>query len=80
MIHDSHAAGLAELNFSEDNNDAIYLSLNHNLGSAVFMAGKVFQGNNYSSTFEHMTLVENGRQCYCGKKGVLKLIVMKMLY
>ena len=69
MIHDSHAAGLAELNFSEDNNDAIYLSLNHNLGSAVFMAGKVFQGNNYSSTFEHMTLVENGRQCYCGKKG-----------
>ena len=35
----------------------------------VFMAGKVFQGNNYSSTFEHMTLVENGRQCYCGKKG-----------
>ena len=36
------------------------------------MQGKVFQGNHYSSTIEHMTLVENGRACYCGKRGCLE--------
>lgn len=69
MIHDSQAAGLAELSISEDINDAIYISLNHNLGSAIFVNGEVFKGNNYNSTIEHMTLVEDGKECYCGKRG-----------
>lgn len=50
--------------------NAIYLSLNHTLGGAFCIDGKLFRGQNQKAgEFGHMILVPGGRKCYCGKSG-----------
>lgn len=66
--NDANAAMLAE--DTELYSDAIYLSLNHTLGGAFCIDGKLFRGNNEKAgEFGHMVLVPDGRKCYCGKAG-----------
>lgn len=66
--NDANAAMLAEN--PQHYSDAIYLSLNHTLGGAFCIAGKLFRGKNQKSgEFGHMILVPGGRRCYCGKSG-----------
>lgn len=73
LIHDAMAAAFAELWFRSDISDAVYLSLNRNLGGAVILNGTIYQGTSLiSGTFEHMCLVPHGRSCYCGKKGCVE--------
>lgn len=72
LVHDSEAAAFAELWYQNDTEDALYVSLNRYLGSALLINGTIYRGkNSRSGTIEHMCLVENGRDCYCGKKGCL---------
>lgn len=66
--NDANAAMMAEDIHKYQN--AVYLSLNHTLGGAFCMGGKLFRGQNQKSgEFGHMTLVPNGMRCYCGKLG-----------
>lgn len=66
--NDANAAMLAEN--PQHYSDAIYLSLNHTLGGAFCIDGKLFRGKNQKSgEFGHMILVPGGRKCYCGKSG-----------
>lgn len=66
--NDANAAMLAEDLHKYKN--AIYLSLNHTLGGAFCIDGKIFPGQNQKAgEFGHMILVPGGRNCYCGKKG-----------
>lgn len=66
--NDANAAMLAE--HTDTYRDAIYLSLNHTLGGAFCIDGKLFRGKNQKAgEFGHMILVPGGRQCYCGKMG-----------
>lgn len=70
LIHDAEAAAIAELWHFSDINNAIFLSLNPNLGSAIIVNGNVIHGNNSSSgVLEHLLLHSNGEKCYCGKSG-----------
>ena len=71
LVHDTEAAAIAEDWYVHGSDlNAIYLSLNHNLGSARIIGGKVVHTDNLSSgTIEHMTLYPRGKVCYCGKKG-----------
>lgn len=68
FVNDANAAMM-----SEDLNqykNAIYLSLNHTLGGAFCIDGKLVEGENHrAGEFGHMILVPEGRRCYCGKKG-----------
>lgn len=51
-------------------NNAIYLSLNHTLGGAFCIDGKLFRGQNQKAgEFGHMILIPGGDRCYCGKQG-----------
>ena len=73
FIHDSKASASAELWFSKNVSNAIYLSLNRNLGGAVILNGEVQSENgSISGTFEHMCVNPHGDLCYCGKKGCLE--------
>lgn len=66
--NDANAAMLAEN--TQKLGNAVYLSLNHTLGGAVCINGRLFSGQNRKAgEVGHMLLVPGGRQCYCGKCG-----------
>lgn len=70
FIHDAECASVSELWENPEINDAIYLSLGQHLGGAVIINGELQNGiTGKTGTFEHMTLIPDGRECYCGRKG-----------
>lgn len=72
LFHDSEAAAGAELWFSPETTDALYLGLNNHLNGALITNGKIHVGKEFSGGLvEHMILYPGGRECYCGKKGCL---------
>lgn len=73
FIHDAECAAELELWKNPDLKDAIYLSLGVHLGGAIIMQGKIQRGHTgRTGTVEHMTLVEGGLPCYCGKLGCME--------
>lgn len=73
LIHDSEAAAYAELWFSKNITDAIYVSLSKNLGGAVVINSALYKGQGIGSgLIEHMVIKPGGLQCYCGKNGCLE--------
>lgn len=66
--NDANAAMFAE-NIQENQN-ALYLSLNRTLGGAFCINGQLFRGRNQKAAeFGHMILVPGEKKCYCGKIG-----------
>lgn len=73
LFHDSEMPALAELWFTRMKDNAFYLSLSRNLGSAMLIGGSLYQGRDErSSDAEHMTLIPGGLPCYCGRKGCME--------
>lgn len=73
FVHDSECAAYLELWRDPALTDAVYLSLGRHLGGAVIAGGELRSGRSgRTGTFEHMTLVEGGAQCYCGKHGCME--------
>ena len=72
MIHDSDAAAMAELWFDHSLTDAVCVYLEMRPGGAVIVDGQLYQGPNLcNGTIEHMTLVPDGGECYCGQRGCM---------
>lgn len=70
LVHDSKAAAFAESFFRPDRENACYLFLNRNLGSALILNHAVYSGRSArGQTAEHSCLVPGGRLCYCGRRG-----------
>lgn len=73
FIHDAECAAELELWRNPKLTDVIYLSLGVHLGGAIIMRGQIQRGRTgRTGTVEHMTLVEGGRPCYCGKLGCME--------
>lgn len=73
LIHDAECAAELELWRNPELTDVIYLSLGVHLGGAIIMHGQIQRGRTgRTGTVEHMTLVEGGRPCYCGKLGCME--------
>lgn len=73
FFHDSECAALVDLWHNSDIQNAVYLSLGHHLGGAVILNGEIHKGRTgRTGTFEHMTLIPDGKECYCGKKGCME--------
>lgn len=73
FIHDAECAAELELWRHSELTDAIYLSLGTHLGGAIIADGRIQRGRTgRTGIFEHMTLEEGGRQCYCGKQGCVE--------
>ncbi len=70
LVHDAEAACYAELFMHDDLNNALYLSLNRYLGSAMILNGRMASGPHLGAgVAEHMILVPEGKPCYCGSRG-----------
>lgn len=70
FIHDAECASTSELWENPEIRDAVYLSLGQHLGGAIIINGEFQNGlTGKSGTFEHMTLIPGGLECYCGKQG-----------
>ena len=70
LINDAKAGGFAEHWYSSHAENMVYLSLSNSVGGAVFMKNDLYYGDQHlSGEIGHMTLVIDGKPCYCGKKG-----------
>lgn len=72
FFHDTECAAELEIWLRPELTDAIYLFLGHHLGGAVILDRRIYSGRTgRSGNLEHITLIEGGRPCYCGRNGCL---------
>ena len=73
IVNDAGAAGLAEVyGPGAAGGDVVYLSLGDTVGGAILRDGRLYRGDHLrAGAFGHMTLVPEGRRCWCGKTGCL---------
>ena len=73
LFSDAKAGGFAESWDLDTDRAVLYLSLNNTVGGAMIQNRRIYMGDNQKS-FElgHMTLVPDGRLCYCGRKGCVQ--------
>lgn len=70
LYNDADAGGYAEVSKREDMADAFYISLSNNIGGSILIDHKVYKGEGpRSGEVGHMTIVPDGRECYCGQRG-----------
>lgn len=71
LFNDANAAGWTELQARGKQQPMVYLSLSNSVGGAVLM-NRVYTGRNWrGGEFGHMTIVPDGKACYCGRHGCL---------
>lgn len=72
FLNDANAGAYAEGVRLEKTDRFFYLSLSNSVGGAIFNNGELVQGKNFCcGEVGHMTIVPDGKMCYCGKKGCL---------
>lgn len=70
LCNDANAGGIAEMWNNGSKKTAFYLSLSRSVGGSLLLSNKLYPGDNQRSCeVGHMTIVPDGRTCYCGKKG-----------
>lgn len=70
FCHDCDMAAFAEYWSNPEKPRAVYISLSTNLGGAITDSMIIGEINNAGpARIEHMTLVPDGRKCYCGRYG-----------
>ena len=70
--NDGKCAALVEKTYGslKDYDDCLFINIGTGIGGAAFLGGKLLESKKYSAfEFGHMTLVKDGIQCTCGKKG-----------
>ncbi len=70
--NDGKCAALVEKKYGamKDYDDCIFVNIGTGIGGAAFLGGKLLEPQKYSGfEFGHMTLVKDGIQCTCGKRG-----------
>jgi len=73
FFHDAKCAANTELWFDENVSNALYLAIGNHLGGALITNGQIMMGENgHCGAVEHMQLVPNGRECYCGERGCIE--------
>ena len=73
FFHDAEAAAQFELWSRPSLKDFIYLNIRSHLSGALIVNRSSLKGTDLKSgVFEHMTLIPNGRPCYCGRRGCME--------
>ena len=74
--NDANAGGFAELHSRKDLEALAFLSVSEGVGGSFVYNGKLYGGmNNRGAEFGHMTVVNCGKQCACGKLGCLEAYI-----
>lgn len=80
LCNDANAGGLAENWKIKDARNTFYLSLNNTIGGAILNNNRLYLGETCEGgEIGHVTLVNNGRPCYCGKKGCVDAYLSALL-
>lgn len=80
LYNDADSAGLAEWWLTTNSNTAVYIALNASVGGATINGKNIYTGdNNRASEFGHITIIPNGKRCYCGKKGCVDAYVSEYI-
>lgn len=73
FFHDAEAAARDELWKNPKLCNAIYINIRSHVSGTVIVNREFLKGTELKSgVFEHMSLVPNGRACYCGHKGCME--------
>ncbi|AAU38020.1 ROK family transcriptional regulator [[Mannheimia] succiniciproducens] len=73
LFHDVKCAALTELWFSEQIDNAVYISISEHLGGAIIINNQIDLGKKgYSGALEHLQIHSEGNLCYCGQRGCLE--------
>lgn len=77
IINDVKATALAELIYgsAQEKKNVLVILMDWGIGLGIIANGQVYMGNNgYSGEMGHMVFEEDGKLCYCGKRGCLETI------
>lgn len=70
FLNDANAGAFAEGIHSKQSDKFFYVSLSNTVGGAIFFEEKLVQGTSFRcGEVGHMTIIPDGKECYCGKKG-----------
>lgn len=72
VFNEANAGALGELNHTTnpENQNLIYVSAGIGIGTGIIISGNLYKGKmGKAGEFGHNTIVENGRECHCGRKG-----------
>lgn len=70
MVNDANSAARAEMSVDSREKRFVYFSVSQSVGGAMIYSRNLEEGNNQrAGEFGHMTLIANGKPCYCGRKG-----------
>ena len=75
VLQDSRAAAWGEYKFGggKGKNSVVCVTLGTGIGTGIVLNGKIFNGAlGCAGELGHLPIVENGRDCACGKKGCLE--------
>lgn len=72
IANDATLAAKAEVWFRNETETIIYLLLNKGVGGAIVAQNTTLPFGNRAAEFGHMTIVNNGKLCSCGRKGCLE--------
>lgn len=75
LTNDANAAAIGEKVFgnAKDMNDFIVITLGTGLGSGIFCGGQLLYGyTGIAGELGHTIVIDEGRQCGCGRKGCLE--------
>ncbi len=78
LTNDANAAAFAEKLFggAKKMNNFLVVTLGTGLGSGIFVNGKILYGSTgFAGELGHVTAIEGGRKCGCGKNGCLETYV-----
>lgn len=74
--NDANAGGFAELHSRKNLSSLAFLSVSEGVGGSFVYNGTLYTGmNNRGCEFGHMTVVQGGKPCACGKSGCLEAYV-----
>lgn len=74
--NDANAGGFAEMHNRKDLETLAFLSVSEGVGGAFVYNGVQYGGmNNRGAEFGHMTVVNGGKNCACGKRGCLEAYI-----
>ncbi len=72
FLNDANAGAYAEGFHGAEEEYFFYLSLSNTVGGAIYNGSELIQGKNFRcGEVGHMTVVNDGESCYCGKRGCL---------
>ena len=72
FLNDANAGAYAEGIRRRQSDRFFYFSLSNSVGGSIFSNHELIQGNAFRcGEVGHMTIIPDGEQCYCGKRGCL---------